>query len=193
MDWPERVANWGQEFPNYPPTIYSHGWVYGVWYCSKSWIKNRLYGQYPRKFKERALALWPDVSPERILQVCSGTVTEPGVCLDVSRQFDPTVQADAEALPFQDGVFDLILYDPPYSAEDAKEYGQVRAPRWRRVREEFLRVLSPTGHIGILHKYYPDYRRKEMKLVGLIAVITGFLSMTRVFSIFEKAGADALR
>ncbi len=186
MNWDQRVAHWNATFPKYPPTIYSHGWVYGVWYCSKSWIKNKLYGQFPRKFHERSLALWPDVKPERILHACSGTVEGPGVCLDVSREFSPTVQASVEALPFRDGAFDLILYDPPYSAEDAQKYGQEKAPRWRRVRPEFLRVLRTGGHIGILHKYYPDYRRREMKLTGLIAVVTGFLSMTRMFSIFEK-------
>lgn len=186
MDWPERVANWGRTFPDYPPTIYSHGWVYGVWYCSKAWVKNQIYGQYPRRFLDRVLALWPDVPEDRILQVCSGSVTGPGVCLDISRQFEPTVQANAEMLPFQDGVFDLILYDPPYSVEDAQHYGLEKPPRWHHVRDEFLRVLSPTGHIGILHKFYPDYRRREMRLRGLIAVITGFLSITRVFSIFEK-------
>ncbi len=186
MDWGERVAHWGKVFPKYPPTIYSHGWVYGVWYCSKAWVKNVIYGQYPRRFLERVLALWPDVMPDRILQVCSGSVTEPGVCLDISRQFRPTVQANAEILPFQDGVFDLILYDPPYSPEDAQKYGQEKAPRWNRVRPEFLRVLKAGGHIGILHKYYPNHRRQEMKLMGLIAIVTGVLSVPRLFSIFEK-------
>lgn len=32
----------------------------------------------------------------------------------------------------------------------------------------------------------PSYRRQEFKLVGLIAVVTGFSRATRMFSIFEK-------
>ena len=65
---------------------------------------------------------------------------------------------------------------------------QSKPPRWPHVMREMTRVLSTQGHIGILHWYYPSYSRKSMgiKLVGLIAVVPGFCSATRMFSVFEK-------
>jgi hypothetical protein len=52
--------------------------------------------------------------------------------------------------------------------------------------KEFRRVLRPGGYLGMLHTYYPSYRRKEWKLAGLIAVVTGFQRATRMFSVFER-------
>ena len=60
--------------------------------------------------------------------------------------------------------------------------------------KEAHRVLRPGGYLGILHTYYPSYRRKMWKLRGLIAVVTGFQRATRMFSIFERlslSGAEA--
>ena len=54
------------------------------------------------------------------------------------------------------------------------------------VWKECLRVLKPDGYFLLLHTMYPAYRRKEIKLVGLIAIITGFKSVTRLLSIFKK-------
>ena len=47
--------------PKFPKTVHDKGWTYGVWYCSTSWQKAVLYGQYPATFLRRALALFPDV------------------------------------------------------------------------------------------------------------------------------------
>jgi len=185
LSWAERAESVNAAFPNVPPTVYSHKWLYGVWYCGKRWTKNVLWGQYPNRFHERSLALWPDIPPLEILHACAGTLTGPGVTLDISRQFQPQVQADVQHLPFKDDSFSLILYDPPYSDADANRYGQPKAPSWGKVWPEFLRILKPGGHIGVLHTYYPSYRRDEVNLRGLIAVVTGFMSVTRMFSIFE--------
>ena len=191
LTWPERVGHWNAAFPKYPPIIHSHGWTYGVWYTGKGFTKNKLHGQYPPTFLKRVLALWPDVPERRCLHVCSGTVQH-GVRVDLSRAFGPSVLASAEALPFTDGSFSLVLYDPPYDRKNAAIYGVApKPPRWTHAMREMTRVLRPGGHLGILHWYYPSYSRKQLgiRLVGLIAVCVGFCSMTRIFSIFEKQGA----
>ena len=36
------------------------------------------------------------------------------VFLDIRRQTSPTVLADSRRLPFKDGTFELILFDPPH-------------------------------------------------------------------------------
>jgi len=97
----------------------------------------------------------------------------------------PMMRANCESLPFRDASFDLVLSDPPYTAEDSKIYG---CPPFstRKAMREFRRVLRPGGCLGMLHTYYPDYSRKEWDLCALIAVVTGFRRATRMFSIFER-------
>lgn len=171
-------------FPRYPMTVEDKGWVYGVWYCGTSWDRVRLHGQYPPGFLKRALALFPDA--QSVLHAPSGTV-EGGVTVDrvVDDVRRPMVQADVSALPFRDGSFDLVLSDPPYTPADSERYGCPPFPLGRAMRE-FRRVLRPGGHLGVLHTYYPSYRRREWKLQALIAVVTGFQRATRMFSVFER-------
>lgn len=181
------VDNWNKTFAKYPITIRDKGWVYGVWYCGTSFQKVKLYGQYPPGFLKRALALFPDVAEERILHCPSGTLTGPGMTVDIHKNEIqvPKVQAQADALPFADNSFDLVLSDPPYSKEDSAIYGCEPFPM-RGFMNEATRVLSPNVYLGVLHTRYPSHHSSKWKLEGLIAVITGFERATRVFSIFRN-------
>jgi len=178
------VENWNKTFPKYPRTIQDKGWVYGVWYCGTAWQKVALHGQYPPGFLKRALALFP--SAVDILHCPSGTLTGPGVTVDLIRDKvrQPRCLASADVLPFPDSSFDLYLSDPPYTPKDSALYNCPPYPLNKAVREA-RRVLRPGGYLGMLHTYYPVYRRTELKLDGLIAVITGFSRATRIFSIFR--------
>lgn len=93
--------------------------------------------------------------------------------------------ADASSLPLPDASLDLVLSDPPYSSADSAIYGHKPFPLGAFMRE-CHRTIRVGGHLGMLHTYYPSYRRKNWKLVGLIAVVTGFQRATRMFSIFER-------
>lgn len=178
------VANCNATNPKYPVTISDKGWVYGVWYCGTSWDRVRLHGQYPPTFLRRALSLFPQ--SERVLHCPSGTVTH-GTTVDLMQDAVrcPQIVADAAHLPFDDASFDLWLSDPPYTAEDSTKYGCKPFPLGAMVKEAH-RVLKPGGYLGVLHTYYPSYRRKMWNLRGLIAVVTGFQRATRMFSIFER-------
>jgi SAM-dependent methyltransferase len=181
------VENCNKMFPKYPVTIEDKGWVYGVWYCGTSWDKVRLHGQYPPTFLKRALALFPDACatlhcPSGTLNGDSGGVTVDLVEDDVRK---PDVKASASELPFPDSTFDLYLSDPPYTDKDAEIYGTPPYPLGKAMKEAW-RVLVPGGFLGVLHTYYPSYRRRHWKLRGLIAVVTGFQRATRMFSIFES-------
>lgn len=63
---------------------------------------------------------------------------------------------------------------------------QERAEVRNLAMREFGRVLEPGGYLAMLHTYYPSYRRKEWRLEGLIAIVTGFQRATRVLSIFRR-------
>jgi hypothetical protein len=179
------VAALNAAFPRYPITVSDKGWTYGVWYCGTSWTKVKLYGQYPPTFLKRALALFPDAKD--ILHCPSGTVVGPGITIDATKDDVrcPQIVADASSLPLPDGSLDLVLSDPPYSPADSAKYGHKPFPLGAFMRE-CHRTIRVGGHLGMLHTYYPSYRRKNWKLVGLVAVVTGFQRATRMFSIFER-------
>ena len=179
------VENYNRVFAKYPKTVEDKGWIYGVWYCGTAWTKVKLYGQYPPGFLKRALALFPDAKD--ILHCPSGTLTGPGVTVDLMRDEVrvPQIQASANKIPLPDNSFDLFLSDPPYSKKDSAKYGCGPFPL-NGMMKEAHRLLRRGGYLGILHVYYPSYRRKDWELVGLIAVVTGFLRVTRMFSIMRK-------
>lgn len=183
------VENCNRSFPKYPITVENKGWVYGVWYCGTSWQKVVLHGQYPPTFLNRALSLFPKVEKDRILHCPSGSLngSTEGMTVDIISDEirKPKVVAPADNLPFLDNSFDLILSDPPYTPKDSEKYGCDPFPMGKAMKE-FQRVLSSGGYLGMLHTYYPSYRRKNWKLVGLIAVVTGFYRATRMFSIFQN-------
>lgn len=182
------VDNCNETNPRYPITVDDKGWVYGVWYCGTSWTKVKLHGQYPPTFLKRALSLFPLADQYKILHCPSGTLTGPGVTVDIRQDEvrNPRIIADAGNLPFPDSSFDLYLSDPPYTPEDSKRYGCHNPFPLNLFMREAYRVVRPGGYLGVLHTYYPDYRRKMWKLRALIAVVTGFRRATRMFSIFEK-------
>jgi SAM-dependent methyltransferase len=185
MDGAPNVAHLNAEFPQYPITVKDKGWVYGVWYCGRSFQKAKLYGQYPATFLKRALALFPGVID--ILHCPSGTIEGvPGVTVDKVQDAvrRPQIVADACALPFKADSFELVLSDPPYSDEDAEHYGTGHFPL-RKAMMEFHRVLRPHGHLALLHVMSPAFSTKLWKWVGMIGVVTGTNSRMRLLSIFE--------
>jgi hypothetical protein len=179
------VTACNKAFPKYPATIEDKGWVYSTWYCGTSWHKTQLHGQFPPTFLKRALALFPHA--KRILHCPSGTVLGPGLTIDLVRDDVrvPQIVANAAALPLASGSMDLVLSDPPYTNGDSEIYGCAAFPM-RQFMKEARRVLRRGGHLGMLHTYYPSYRQKDWKLVGLIGVVTGAGRVVRLFSIFQR-------
>lgn len=179
------VAHLNASFPKYPITITDKGWVYGTWYCPTAWMKTHFYGQYPLTYLKRVLALFP--TAKDILHCPSGTLSGHGVTVDMisDEQRKPQHIAKAEALPFEDGSFDLYISDPPYSPADSTIYG---CPPFKskKAMEEAKRVLKPGGYYCLLNVRYPSFRRGEWNFIGLIGVVTGANRVVRLLSIFQK-------
>lgn len=184
------VAHLNASFPRYPVTVMDKGWVYGTWYCPTAWMRTHFHGQYPLTYLKRVLALFPGA--QDILHCPSGTITGPGVTVDLIQcdQRKPQFIADATALPFQDGTFDIYISDPPYSRPDSAKYG---TPPWkpRSAMDEARRVLKAGGYYCLLNTRYPSFRRIDWKFVGLIGVVTGANRVSGMLSIFQKPLPEA--
>jgi len=172
-------------------SIDNKGWCYGVWYCGTSFVKTKLYGQYPPTFLKRAMALFPDA--KSVLHAPSGSLADlPAGHVTMDMHVDdvrkPMVVGDCGNMPFEDGSIDLVLSDPPYSEEDSRLYGCAKFPE-KKFMAECRRVLKPGGHLGFLAYHYPSYCRDQWRLRGLFAVVTGFSRRTRMFSVFESQPA----
>jgi SAM-dependent methyltransferase len=182
------VDNYNISFPRYPKLVEDKGWIYGVWYCG-AFYKSKLYGDYPSNFLKRALSLFPSVNPERILHCPSGSLNSdtPGVTVDLIRdaQRCPQIVASADNLPFEDNSFDLVLSDPPYSAEHCRKYGTPNYPL-KKSFNEFRRILSPKGYLGLLHFFHPTFRRSDWDMKAMIGVCTGSNRKFRKFVIFQN-------
>ena len=172
------------------------GYILGCWYCGTAFKKAELYGMYPPNYLRRVLALFAHVPPDRLLHCPSGLVEGPGVTVDLTQYSDtcPQVIASADELPFEDGWFDLILSDPPYSDKDAKQYGTGHYPLGRSL-VEFHRVLAPGGIVGLLHTMQPPARVRAKgvkvgyKLRGFITVLCGFSKRTRLLTLMQKVSS----
>ena len=93
------------------------------------------YGQrgHPRR-RGRARRSWRPTSRRRTSRRAAARPRARGVELD-------WVEADAEALPFGDGEFDVVT----------SSFGAMFAPNHQTVADELLRVCRPGGTIGMLN------------------------------------------
>jgi hypothetical protein len=108
-------------------------------------LLRRLSGRLP----EAVRALFPD--KRRVLHLFSGLVDVeqfPGDTLDIRPEVNPTYRSDAhtlEGVPIRD--YDLILADPPYSAEDADCYGTPLVNR-NKVVAALAPRMAPGAHLA---------------------------------------------
>jgi len=192
MTLEERAKNYAKEFPKYPPVVVSHGWLYGIWMIGNNYSsKAKYYGEYPPSYLRRIHALFPDA--KEILHLFSGKVEkgtwndECETTFDINPDLFPDVVGDAHELSkyFPPEKFDLILADPPYTAEDAEHYGTPMINRNKVVKEAWI-VLKPGGFLCWLDQVLPMYRKDMYKLVGTIGVVRSTNHRFRVVSIFQK-------
>lgn len=185
------VNGYNSAFPRYPKLVDDKGWIHGTWYCG-AFYKQKLYGDYPPTFLKRALSLFPDLDRTKLLHCPSGSINGQfgGVTVDLIRDEKrcPQIIASADKLPFPDNSFDLILSDPPYSKQDAEKYGTPPYPL-KKSFDEFRRILVPGGYLGLLHFYYPPFRRVNWDMKALIGVCTGSNRKMRMFAVFQKTDA----
>jgi len=182
----ENVAKrYNKRWPDRPPLIYSHGWLYGMWIIGNDYSnESSFYGAYPRSVLERYETMFG--TKGKILHLFSGSLP-PGNYIRFDMIQDCDIKGDAHELSthFESNTFDIIYADPPYSGEDADHYGTPMINR-NTVVKECWKVLKPNGILVWLDCVYPMYSKTEMKLVGTIGLIRSTNHRFRVICIYQK-------
>lgn len=159
-----------------------------VWLLVRTRLK--YYGAYPYGFLSRARSLLGVTINDPVLHVCSGKVRDypyKGVgpndkTVDLNPDLFPDFMVDVnKEIP---KGFKAILADPPYSEEDAKQYG-TNYPEPNALLRRCLDSLESGQRVGILH-YFAPRPPKGTILVALVAVLNGYKNRCRVFSVYEK-------
>jgi hypothetical protein len=180
----DRVEAYNKTFPSYPKLSTSNGWIVGTWIIGNYYRnKSNYYGCYPHSYLKRIRSMFPDC--KKILHVFSGSVQQDET-FDIKPQYKPTYVGDAHNLSeIIKQKYELILADPPYSEEDAQHYGTPMINRNHVVRE-CAKILENEGFLVWLDQVFPMYRKKELKLVGVIGVIRSTNHRVRTAFIFRK-------
>lgn len=210
----DRAGLYNAAHLTYPPLAGTDDWVTGTWCIGACYRNgNRLYGAYPRGYLERVHSMFPDAR-KILHAFSGGLTIHDAMCVLVAPhgQCDnptcgawhdaeielvdmhgpdqgryPTWQGDLHefcALPENAGRFDLILADPPYSAEDAKKY-DCPPPR----RADTLRALRVAckrgGNLVWLDQVWPMHRKAEWRTWAHIGLVRSTNHRVRLVSMFE--------
>lgn len=194
----DRAQAFRAAFPDCPdawPYVSPSGrWLYGHWEVGNNYrATTTLYGAYPPGYLARVMALFPDVTPSTstVLHVFSGSLPPgPYLRLDVHAGRQPDVVGDVCAVEqlLHGARFDLIIGDPPYSAEDAVRYGTTMPDR-RQVLIAIAGVTAPGGHLVWLDTVSPMFCKRDWLAVGKIALHRSTNHRERTVFIFQKAAA----
>ena len=170
--------------------------LYGTWVMGNDYrVSTGYYGGYPATYLKRIAALFPD--KQRCLHLFAGKVDKTQfsinnadceqITLDINPDLNPDVVGDCHDLgsSFDEGYFDLILADPPYSVEDAEHYQTTMIKR-NVTLKQCLKVLKKGGHIVWLDQVLPQYRKVELKPIAYIGMVKSTNHRFRVITIFEK-------
>lgn len=207
MNIRERVDAYNAAHPNYPGLLADAGMVVGTWMigaCYKN--PNPLYGAYPYGYLKRVHSMFPDA--RHVLHAFSGGLTKSAAImaafdggLNLAQPYTtelvdmhgpeqgrhPTWQGDLLEfceLPDRQGRFDLILADPPYSAEDAKKY-DCPPPNRRATLQALRRVCKTGGNLVWLDTQWPMHRKTEWKTWGTVGLLRSTQHRMRLVSMFE--------
>lgn len=144
--------------------------------------RSRYKGSFPLFFEENLVKLLG--YPERILHPFGG-MAEIGERCDLNPTVEPDHVADAHALPFDDEAYDLVVLDPPYSDEEARELYQTPKLRPATYTREAVRVLRPGGWLVLYGDREPN-RPKGCNHTMRIVIVLRPSHRPRIAMIFQK-------
>lgn len=160
---------------------------------TEAWVlprprKDCYVGSFPQHFEKK---LWRLMGkPTRVLHPFGG-LSEVGDSVDLNASTSPTWVGDAHNMDWiDDGSYDLVILDPPYSDEESSWLYGTGPLKPGKFIAEAVRVTKVGGHVAIYHVRQPT-RPKGTHLVHRIVVLTRANHTARICFIFEKLDPDA--
>jgi hypothetical protein len=194
----------GQQFPDSQFAI-SDRWISATWIMGNNYKSlsargendQPFYGAYPPGYLRRIWPMFPDA--KEVIHLFSGSLTkeaaEPPATMNSAARVlrvdsradrDPDVIVDAERFADILGEkTDVIFADPPYSAQDAENYG-VPLCNKKKVLEQCHLALRPGGLLAWMDQSIPMYAKKNWRWVGVISMYRSTNHRVRGVMLFER-------
>lgn len=171
-----------------------------VWILARPKVK--YYGAYPSGFLSRARELLGVTMDDQVLHVCGGAAKEypfrgygpRDARMDSRAELHPELLGDVRdgvplrgrSMDYDDLHWPAIIADPPYTIEDAKEYGTSAIfPEPGLLLRNCINAVRIGGRVGFLHYILPR-PPKTARFVACVGVIVGYGNRMRCYSVFER-------
>jgi SAM-dependent methyltransferase len=139
-------------------------------------------GGFPLHFERNLVQLLG--YPDRILHPFGGRA-EIGTRVDLNAELEPDVVGDAHALPFDDESFDLVVLDPPYSDQEARELYETPPLRPALYTREAVRVLRQGGWLVVYTDREPARPPRCNHALRIVVVLRPH-HRARIAGVFQK-------
>lgn len=146
--------------------------------------KDHYPGGFPLYFERKLISFLMLQPGSKILHPFGGRA-EYGIRIDLEPKTQPDILANAEALPFQDNSFDLVICDPPYTEALAKKIYNCPGPKFGKWSSEAVRVCKEFGFICLYH-WLMMPRLKGTALRTRVIILQRTWGRTRVATILQK-------
>jgi len=125
----------------------------------------------------------------KLLSVFCG-MSAHGLRVDINSEVNPDVLCDVHVLSKRiDGIFDVIIADPPYSDDESKDLYTTGKLRYKVWTGECTKLLCPGGLLVVYHKYVmPNPDPKIYKVCQRVFIGSRTYHLPRVAIFFKKKG-----